>query len=445
MKVSNVVFASIFAMLSLVPSAMMFPREHPSIVLCGKLNCPYVSTSGGMIYLQISLSTSDVARPDRRPMNIAVVLDRSGSMADEHKIEYAKQALLRLTDQLTSQDIFSLVIYDDVIEVPFHAGCIESKAALRRLVDGIYPRGSTNLGGGMTEGFRQVERNLGKEYVNRVILLSDGLANRGMTDPYELSLIARKYRERSISLTTMGVGLEYNENLMVDLSQAGGGNYYFIESPHSLVSIMNREMNTLSCVVVQDASIALTLGCGVKVIDVIGGEHREDGGTDVVSIGDLYANDHREFTVELSIPEGHGLLKAVTGGLRYDSERMRIVPPPTFGVDVYYTQDAAVIEKNKDWETQAKADVAVSTRAVKKAMDFLDQGSRAEAEGTLNEAHQFLVTASLASMSSAGAVAIRDQASKLDGYSRALKGKQNDARLAKKSIQFDNYQTQKRK
>ena len=447
MKTLKVTSALVLATLVLnaCTLAMSFPREAPRIVLGGKLNCPYVSTSGGTAYLQISLSASDVVRPDRRPMNIACVLDRSGSMGDARKIEYAKQALLRLIDQLTSQDIFSLVIYDDVIEVPFPAGYVESKEALRRLVDRIDPRGSTNLGGGMTEGFRQVERNLRKESVNRVILLSDGLANRGVTDPNELKRIAGRYRERAISLTTMGVGLEYNENLMVDLSQAGGGNYYFIESPFSLASIMSGELNTLSCVVVQNASIVLTLGHGVRVNDVIGCDHREAGNTYIVPVGDVCANDHREFTVELSIPEGTGLLKVATGELKYDSERIHGETSSAFTVYAHYTRDAAVIEKNKDWETQARADVAVSTRAVEHAMNLLDEGKHAEAQQTLNEAKQALQSAPAADMSVEAAAAIRNQAAIISGYSTTLRDSASDARLAKKSIQYDNYRMQRKK
>ncbi|MEK9136008.1 MAG: VWA domain-containing protein, partial [Bacteroidota bacterium] len=322
-----------------------------------------------------------------------------------------------------------------------------SKASLRRLVEGIYPRGSTNLGGGMIEGFRQAERNLKKEYVNRVILLSDGLANQGITDPDELNRIARRHRTKSISLTTMGVGLEYNEHLMVGLSEAGGGNYYFIESPHSLASIMSRELNTLSSVVAQNASIELTLGKGVRVNDVIGCEHHADVSSKyIIPVGDLYANERREFTVELFIPEGSGTLRVARGVLRYESERIRPFDErPSFAVDVRYTHDAAVVEKNKDWDTQAKADVAVSTKKVEQAMQSLDAGNHVEAERTLNEARQSLSASPAASIAGAGADAIRAQEAKLKGYTQTLKDKQNDARLTKKSIQFDNYRTQKQK
>src|SRR3990172_8626317 len=105
-------------------------------------------------------------------------------MADEGKIDYAKKAVSALIDQLREEDLFSLVIYDDVITVLREARRAGNKSELRRLLDDVTPRGATNLGGGLSEGLRQAERHRDREYLNRVILLSDGLANRGTTHPH---------------------------------------------------------------------------------------------------------------------------------------------------------------------------------------------------------------------------------------------------------------------
>jgi Ca-activated chloride channel homolog len=431
--------------------AMSFPNSEPNITLNGKLNCPYISANGGTAYLQIALTTS--AKEDRerkrRPMNIAVVLDRSGSMADERKIEFAKSALNKLIDQLHSDDLFSLVVYDDVIDVLQSAQRVgNSQRDIKRLVSEIYPRNSTNLGGGMMEGLRQVERNLGKEYVNRVILLSDGLANQGVTDQRELSNIARNHRNRSISLTTMGVGLDYNENLMVSLSESGGGNYYFIESPSQLASIMSREFQSASSVVAQNAFIELKLGRGVKVVDVIGCESSFDDNTYKIPVGDLYSNDSREFTVELSIPEalpagrqGSGSQVVVTGALRCDCSMF--AARPSFTAKVNYTREVATIEKNRDMEVQAKADIALSTRKVDNAMKALDEGRGDEAKAELTSARQVLMSSPAATVNGASGAAVQEQAARLDSFDKALKD--DDSRRAKKKIQYENYRVQKKK
>jgi Ca-activated chloride channel family protein len=352
---------------------------YKGITIDGRLSYPCISFNGGRVYLQVAITAPGIESLHRWPMNLSVVLDRSGSMADEAKIEYAKKTLYALIGQLRDDGILSIVIYDNVIQVLRPAQRVCDKRELKRLVEQVYPRGTTNLGGGMMEGLRQVERNLDKEYVNRVVLLSDGLANQGITDPGELQRIARRYRARSISLTTMGVGLDYNENLMVGLAASGGGNYYFIESPHSLASIFRKEFNLLSCVAAQNASVEMSLGRGVRLLDVIGCEYREEGDRYVVPLGDLYSNDRRELTVELGVPEGTGSLTVARGVLHYEGKLGWLERWPSFAATVRYTDDLVEIDKNRDLETQAKADVAVSTRKVEHAMKALDEGRHEEA------------------------------------------------------------------
>ena len=427
----------------LATSAAATHDERRGITIEGKLNCPYSSHNGGTAYLQISVTTPRMESSRRRPMNLAVVLDRSGSMADQKKMDFAKKALSSLVDQLDEEDVLSIVIYDDVIEVLRSAQRVRDKQAIKRLLERVSPRGSTNLGGGTVEGFKQVERNLDKEYVNRVVLLSDGLANQGITDPQELNRIARRYRGKSISLTTMGVGLDYNENLMMGLSESGGGNYYFIESPHSLASIMRKEFDLLSSVVAQHATIELSLGNGVRVLDVIGCEHRKENNGYLIPIGDLYTGDHRDFTVELEIPEGTGSFVVVRGVLRFDGESGWSKRFPSFTASVHYTRDLAVIEKNRDLETQAKADVALSTRIVERALEALDKGDHAAAEADLKAAEMTISASPASAQAGAAGVAIREQRARLESYRQIISDSLNDARKAKKAIQYDNYRTQK--
>jgi len=419
-------------------------HSHDKITIDGRLNCPFISHNGGRVYLQISVSTPTVESPRRRPMNLAVVLDRSGSMADQAKIEYAKKALYALIDRLQPDDLFSLVIYDDVIDVLRRSHRVGDKRDLKRLVEEVYPRGATNLGGGMIEGLRQVERSLDREYVNRVILLSDGLANRGITDLHELGRIARRYRARSISLTTMGMGMDYNENLMVGLAESGGGNYYFIESPHSLASIFHREFKTLSSVVAQNAQIELRLGRGVRLLDAIGCEHRIDRDEYVIPVGDLYSGERRELTVELEVPEGTGKLTVARGLLRFDGRRGWLESWPSFSTTVRYTRILAEVDKHRDLDAQPKVDVALSTRRVEKAMKALDEGRHEDAAMELKAAESSLATSSAAAIAGAAGEAIQDQMLRLQSYQSILKDS-SDQRRAKKAIQYNNYQTQKQK
>jgi len=434
-------------LLAIIASALFGMTPQPpvqAIALEGKLNYPFIAEQGGTAYLQLTVTTADVGiKSERKPMNLSIVLDRSGSMGDERKMDYAKKAFASLIDQLNPNDILSVVIYDDVIDVLRKAKRVGSnKSEIKRLIDEVYPRGSTNLGGGLMEGLRQAERNSGKKYVNRVVLLSDGLANVGITSTEELNRIAKDYRHQSISITTMGVGLDYNENLMMGLAESGGGNYYFIERPNNLASIVRKEFNMISSVLAQNAYIDIKLGKGVTVNDIIGCEFRNESGSYIVPVGDLYANDRREFTVELTIPEGKGSLEVARGELKYEATGIS-KEYPTFASNIKYTRDYVEVEKNRDIEVQAKADVAVSTRKVEQAIKAMDEGDMKAAEQHLSEANEMINASPAASAQGAGGDAVREQIGRVQSYQK--EAKDGDARRAKKSIQYENYKTQKNK
>jgi Ca-activated chloride channel family protein len=447
MKGLTVMTIALATMLGLSQQACAVPGPNnpPSVRLKGSLNCPYIPSRGGTVYLQVAVETGAIARRDQRQLNIAIVLDRSGSMGAEGKIENAKAALRAVIDQLRSDDILSIVIYDDEIDVLRPAARVGRKEDVRRLVDEITPRGWTNLGGGMVEGYRQVRRYASPTMVNRVLLLSDGLANRGITDPAELARIVQRQREAGISISTVGVGLEYNENLMLALSEHGGGNYYFLESARNLASVLRNEFSMATVVLAQDARVELQLGKHVRVIDVIGCAYRSEGDRVKLDLGDLYGGEHREWTVVLEVPPGEGVLEVVRGYLRYTHPRELTLGErcDNFSNTIRYTEQTAMIEEHRDKELQAKGDIARSTRQVERALKALDEGRRDEAMNELAAARQAIAASPAVAGSGASADMLRAQDEKIDGYAESLKDQ--DSVKAKKEVQYDNYRTQKRK
>jgi len=149
--------------------------------------------------------------------------------------------------------------------------------------------------------------------------------------------------------------------------------------------------------------------------------------------------------VELQIPEGTGSLAVARGSLRFDSDDPALGRGSSFAAKATYTKDTAVIEKNPDWDAQAKADVAVSTRKVEGALKALDEGREDDASRELKEARAYILNSPAASQSGAVGQAIQEQGEKLERYSDTLKENKDDTKKAKKSIQYDNYRTQKNK
>jgi Ca-activated chloride channel homolog len=418
---------------------------HSGITVQSRMSCPYLLGDGGTTYLQLQVVTPDLGRPHRRPLNLAIVLDRSGSMGSEQKIEHARAAVRALVDQLDSDDLLTLVIYDDVVEVLRRSAPVGNKEVVKRLIDEVYPRGSTDLGGGLMEGYRQVERHLSRGYVNRVILLSDGLANRGIVDPEELTSISSRHRRDGISLTSVGVGLEYNENLMVGLAECGGGSYYFVEHARHLASMFRREFNAMASLVAQNATLVLTLTPHVRVLDVIGGDDAREGYRHEIALGDLYANERREITVVLQMPSGKGHTAFASAHLEYATEGNTSASTSPISIAMDYTSDRDVVEKHRDAEIEARSQVASSTREVENALKALDRGDKSGAVSKLQEMERALAASPTAAAGGAAGAMIHEQEMKIKAYADSLSEDGANISRAKKAIQYDNYRVQKQK
>ncbi len=208
------------------------------------------------LYLYINIKAEKAReKKERTPLNLSLVLDRSGSMQGD-KIKYACEACKFVADNLEPNDILSLVIYDDQVNVLSASAPVKDKLKLKQLINSITDRGSTNLSGGMLEGYNQVHTTHDKKRVNRVLLLSDGLANQGITDPKILQQMAReKNQTEGMTLSTFGVGEDFNELLMTGLAEYGSGNYYFIDSPDKIPTIFAKELQGLLSVVAQNTNI----------------------------------------------------------------------------------------------------------------------------------------------------------------------------------------------
>ncbi|HZL44052.1 MAG TPA: VWA domain-containing protein [Verrucomicrobiae bacterium] len=212
----------------------------------------------------------------RVPLNIAVVIDRSGSMTGA-KIEKARQAAMELVDHLAPDDIFSLVAYSDEAQVLVPAQRVEDKAELKRRIACIQANGSTALYSGVKTGARQIEEYISQKRINRVLLLSDGLANVGPSSPRELRHLGHLLSNQGISVTTIGVGDDYNEDLMSGLAEASDANYYYVKDTEMLPQIFARELGELLTVAAREIRIEIVCPDGVRPIGFIGrGEQFQD-------------------------------------------------------------------------------------------------------------------------------------------------------------------------
>ncbi len=194
---------------------------------------------------------------ERSPLNLALVLDRSGSMAGRGKMHYAQEAAAFAVWQLHETDRVSVTVFDEHVDTLVRNAPALDKTAITESIQSVLPRGSTALYDGWLEGSRQAASGLIDGGMNRVLLLSDGLANHGVTDSKAIALKARELADQGVSTTTLGVGDDYNEDLMEAMAKTGDGNYYYIQDPVQLTDIFQTELQGLVATFGQKVSIGL--------------------------------------------------------------------------------------------------------------------------------------------------------------------------------------------
>jgi Ca-activated chloride channel family protein len=344
------------------------------------------------VYLKVGLTGTEPAGTFVRPTaNVAIVLDRSGSM-DGEKLRQAKEAALLAVDMLEDTDIVSIVTYDDTVQVLVPATRVSERRYIRRRIESIYAGGSTALFAGVSKGADEVSKFLDGRNVNRVILLSDGLANVGPDSPMALGNLGEALKRTGISVTTIGLGLGYNEDLMVRLAQKSDGNHSFVENTVDLARIFQYEFRDILSVSAQDIRIEITCPEGVTPIRVLGREAEIIGNKVYTSISQLYGSKERYLLVELQVPpkdEGNRMDVAEVS-IEYDDIETHRREYRSAKSSVSFTRSESVVETSKDKPVIVEAVKQIATETAEEAIQLRDEGRADEARELLEKNAEFL-------------------------------------------------------
>ena len=258
----------------------------------------------------------------RRPLNISLVIDRSGSMAGA-KIDYTRQAAQFLAHQLGAKDTFSIVLYNDTVTTLLSPEKVRRKDVINQRIVGIKAGGSTNLSGGWLEGCRLAAQNRNDDWVNRVILMTDGLANVGVTDTDQLVTMARQKYADGVSTTTMGLGQDFKEDLLMAMADAGGGAFYFIESPEVAPIIFQEELQGLLSLVGQNLVISVISSDQVAAVKQLNAYPTHTEGINTTfRLGDIFGEEIKTLLLELSIPALKNLGQQQIATLRFEYDEL---------------------------------------------------------------------------------------------------------------------------
>lgn len=338
----------------------------------------------------------DCLRPPRRdrraPVNLALVIDRSGSMAGD-KIARAREAALEAVRRLASDDIVALIAYDTHVQTLVAAQRVGDGRRLESAICGIEAGGNTALYGGVMRGAAEIRRFLeDSRYTNRLILLSDGLANVGPSSADDLARLGASLGREGISVTTVGLGLGYNEDLMTRLAQRSDGNTYFVEHSGDLPRIFAAELGDVLNVVARRVVIEIEFPDGVRPLRFVGREGAIRGQRAELTLNQLYGGQEKFALVEVEVePVRPGVeLEIVRARVNFEDTVNRKAARLDGGRKVQFSASRETVVQSADHKVQA--DYAANRIAVAKdeAIALVDSNRRDAAAGVLRARTQEL-------------------------------------------------------
>jgi len=317
----------------------------------------------------------------RPPVNLAIVIDRSGSMEGE-KIARAREAALEALGRLAPDDILSVIIYDTEVQTLVPAQCVGNGRSIAAAIRGIRVGGSTALFGGVSQGASEVRKHLeDRRYIHRVILLSDGLANVGPQTPEELGRLGAALVKEGISVTTVGLGLGYNEDLMTRLAQRSDGNTYFVESSDDLPRIFAGELGDVLNVIARRVVIEVEFPEGVRPLNFVGREGVIRGRKAELTLNQLYGGQEKFALIEVEVPSSKAgaEIEIASARLTYENALTQKTAVVRAQRKIAFSESHETVVRSADLRVQNDYAVNVIAETKDKAVELVDANRRADA------------------------------------------------------------------
>ncbi len=343
-------------------------------------------------YVRINLEGIPLpSSEDRPPVNVALVIDQSGSMKGV-KLERAKDAAIMALNRLDTEDIVSVVAYNHNVNVIVPATRLTERSEITERIDSFVATGRTALYAGVKQGVRELRKFLDENQVNRVILLSDGLANVGPSTPRELGKLGRDVAREGITVTTIGLGLGYNEDLMSKLAYNSDGNHAFVEHPDDLVRIFNEEFGDVLSVVAQGVEVIITCHEDIKPMRVLGREGEVKGNQVTLKLNQLYGAQEKYAILEFEVPKKLASKQIKLADVQVDYTNIGTKKREQLKdkIEVRFSASKEDAEKSMNKKVLTSVANQIAIERNEKAVSLRDKGKIEEAKKVLQENAAYL-------------------------------------------------------
>lgn len=380
--------ASLLALTGLSLSVAPAQAEKPMTVVA-RLGQPVMkSGEAARNFVRIDVNGCERDRSNRTSVNVAFVIDRSGSMRGA-RMAQAREAAIAAAKRLTRDDIASVVSFDDKVDVLVPAQPVNDHAPLVARIQQITERGSTAIHAGVTVGADEVRKFKDNRRLNRVVLLSDGIANIGPSRPEDFAVLGGALLAEGISVSTIGLGLGYNEDLMQKLARASDGNHAFAGDAADLIQIFNREFDDVLASCAQTVSVDIEFRPGVRPVRSLSRDGAIAGQTMQFRFNQIYQNTTHYVLLEVEVDRNLATGEQDLGHVRVayaspqDGVRQTLETDlrgrfSTSQTEVNASRDGAVLEAALEQVTRERTQAAIKLR---------DQGKTAEARALFQKSN----------------------------------------------------------
>jgi Ca-activated chloride channel family protein len=308
------------------------------------------------------------------------------------KIEKAKQAAIKAIGCLNANDIVSVVLYNDKAHVLVPATKASDKESIYRKIRGIQAGGSTALYAGVCKGGDEIRKFKDSKNVSRIILLSDGLANVGPQSSEELGCLGAKLIQEGVSVTTIGLGLGYNEDLMAKLAFKSDGSHYFVEHAEMLAEVFDKEFGRAMTVVAQEIQINIQCADGIRPVRLLGREGKIKGQKVSVYVNQLYSEHEKYVILEVEIPAARANTTRQLASVKvtYDNLKSHTTDKISRDLKLKFDSSQAKIDENINKEVMIDVVEQIANERNEVAVKMRDEGRIKESEQMLHDNISYL-------------------------------------------------------